>query len=321
MGVKSFFTLILPSFLQQDRSQKICNITHTVLTCHFYEFLFSGLFYILLGILCLIFLRQHFSQMKLLKQNSFDFNKWFWISVFIWCIYHAIFEIFYINWTVKYYYIFYVCLDSILLFIPSLLFIAIISETLFVYRNPGTLIHNFSRILFCIFFFIYLIFGGLEAYIKSIGEIDSYKNDFFHLWLSCYDILMFCFIFMPTYQLIQALSTPVVLLEDSIFIKKMKIGLTIICLIYLTCAVFNMLSYCGVNPAYNTLKDNIKNANNSLLDFKKRYIYILLEIFFNCDKVIMLILGVKLIRQHDLSFVEDPFETQVRSDCETNPGA
>lgn len=321
MGVKNIFTLILSNFLQNDRKEKVCNITHPFMKCEFYEFLIIFFIYIALCIICLIFLYQHFHQMKLLKQKSFDFNKWFWISMSIWCLYHSIFEIVYIDWTAKYYYIFYVCLDSLLIMVPSSLFIVIISETLFVYRNPGILIHSFSRILFLIFFIIYFILGIAAACFKAFDGFDLKEDDFFYLWLSCYDILMFCFILMPTCKLIQALSTPVVLLEDSSFIKKMKIGLIIICLIYLTCAVFNMLSYFGANPAYNALKDAIQDANNNLLSFKKRYIYILLELFFNCDIVVMLILGVKLIRQHDLSFVEDPFETQVRSDCETNPGA
>lgn len=317
MGAKLFF--MLPVFLNQDKNQLVCNYVHPFFKCYFYEFLISGIIYLGLGGFCIFSLIQHFKQLRILKQASFDFNKWFWISISIWCIYHSIFELFYIDWTSQSYYIFYVCLDSILLLIPSSFFVIIISEALFIYRNPGIFIHMFSRILFGIFIFIFLLLGIFSACFKSIEELDTSKDDFFHLWLTCFDFLMFCFVLMPSYKLIQALSTPVVLPEDVSFIKRLKIGLFILCLLYMICVVFNILRYCHANPFYNIIKENIRNANG-ILDFKHRYLYILMEFLLNFDIVILLICGVKLIRQHDLSFVEDPLETQVKSDYETNNG-
>lgn len=293
----------------------VFNLCHPYYKCGFIEFLISGISYFILAGVCIFLLLYQ----KASPKCTFDLMSNFWISMAFWTSYHGLFQIIYVNWDAQSYYAFYVCLDYLFFLIPSCIFIYIISETLFVYRNPGRLIVTFSRLLFGLFFFIFLLLGIIAAAYQKIDETSKTKFDFFYLWGSCVDLLLLVFVSIPSLKLIRAITMPVIQPEDVKCVRVSKIGLIFLDLIFITRFIFNILSYCGENyfSNYLTEKINEKKQTDEFLQFEERYSYWLFDMIFNFGTSIILISGIYVLRRHDLTFVEDPFYTNEKTETET----
>ena len=129
----------------------VCKIAHPGYGCGAPEILVLGVFFLLAGMLCLVFLIRHIRSRKTSPPLGPDFNIPFWVTMAIWTVYHAIMTIFKFPWDPKYFYICGICIDAILLLLPFSFLVMIISEMLFMYRNPGNQRISFSRIVFGLF--------------------------------------------------------------------------------------------------------------------------------------------------------------------------
>ena len=291
----------------------ICKYARPGIGCGAYEILCLGILFFFAGIACLCLLCWHGRSRKKSPPLGLDFNIPFWATMAIWTFYHSIMTIFKFPWDPKTFYICAICIDSILLLLPFSFLVMIISEMLFMYRNPGTQRVNFSRIVFVLFLVIFLILGILLSMI-DVEELLS-ANDTMMLWHSAVSLTIALFVLMPAWRLIQAVSHPVVQPEDVSCVRQSKGGLFAIFLLFLARSVHNFLIYIGHCPWNDWYQRELANAEDpKKLGTAVRCYLFFFEFVFNLGCPLLGMGGVYMLRKHDIDFADDSFYAPDRSD-------
>ncbi|EAY09036.1 hypothetical protein TVAG_180100 [Trichomonas vaginalis G3] len=274
------------------------------LVCGLPEMIVLGCLFILVGALCIWFWKKHI-QLKLNNHEGIiDLVSMFWLFMDIFMLYRGIIQIFYFNYkSGESILIVHGGVNSILALIPISLFVLLIVELLFTYRNPGLQTVKFYRVVFVVFLIVFLIVGIALSFAGSSNS--NYSNEL-SLWHACTDFLVVVFVAVPASHLIAAVSYPVIQPEDASFVKWSVVGIWIFCITFFIRSIFNLLHYCNLNPIVTWFGQEL-NKSDVVPNKHARIFQFFFTLIFEWFTSVMTIIGVYYLRKHDLKFSDDPF--------------
>jgi len=284
-------------------SSLVCKQAMPGLGCGFSEMLGLGISFEIVAIICAILLYRHIKIKLVQKERIFDLNVLFWITMILYLTYRGILSIFPFNYSYSSLLLVHVGINAILALIPISLFVLLVCELLFTYKNPGIQIVSFFRIVFFVFLIVFLIVGVSLSFI----DIEDYDpTSTLALWHGCTDFLVVFFVVVPAIQLISAISYPVIQPEDEKCVKWSVAGVGIFCITFLFRSVFNILHYFGVNPVTHWFQNELLIDPNMPTKAARNF-QLVFSIVFELGTSIMTMIGVSMIRMHDMKFTNDPF--------------
>ena len=118
-------------------SEFVCKNAMPGIGCNLPEMIFLGCLFFILGCVCIVFFVLHIKIKRKSKEQVFDLMLLFWITMAIFLLYRSIIQIFPFNYSVHSLLIFQGGINAILALIPISIFVLLICELLFTYRNPG----------------------------------------------------------------------------------------------------------------------------------------------------------------------------------------
>ena len=281
-------------------SEFVCKNAMPGLGCDFYEMLILGIIFCITGLVCLWLLYRDLKSPWGYYLNFFNSHTLFWISMFLWLEYRGILFIFPFNYSKSTLLLFQGSINSILSLIPLSILVLLTCELLFTYKNPGFHVISFYRIVFLVFFFVFLILG------IAISFIDDNNEDFtktLSLWHGCTDLLILFFVTIPSKMLIKAISYPIIQPDDRNCVKISTIGTIIFFILFLIRSIYNISHFLNINPFVSWF--NLKLFQNDLISI--RIFLFIFSFLFELITSILSIIGIYLFRQHDLKFSADPY--------------
>lgn len=284
-------------------SSFVCKNAMPGVGCNIPEMVVLGCLFFILAVICVIFLIYHVRIKILNEESSLDINTLFWSTMTVTLIYRSIITIFPFNYSLQGLLILHGGLNATLSLIPISLFVLIICELLFTYKNPGTQTVKFYRVVFSVFVSTFLIVGICLSFIDISSSDPSNELS---LWHGCTDLIVVCFVAIPSYSLIKAISYPVIQPEDSAFVRWYVVGAWIFCITFFIRSVFNILHYFNQNPAIAWFQQELMRSNDRP-DKAAIMFQFFFTLIFEWLTSLMTIIGVYFLRQHDLKFSDDPF--------------
>ena len=290
-------------------SPMICKNAMPGIGCNLPEMIVLGCLFFVLGVICIYFLVQHIRMKIRDKESIFDLIFMFWMTMAIFTVYRSIIQIFPFDYSVNSLLVFHGGLNAILALIPISIFVLLICELLFTYRNPGIQTVKFYRIVFVVFLIVFLIVGISLSFIDSDSSDPSKELS---LWHGCTDLIVVCFVAIPSYSLIKAISYPVVQPEDATFVRCSILGIWVFCIIFFVRSLFNILHSVNQNPATTWFQQEL-NMSGDRPNINARMFQFFFSLIFEWFGMVMTMLGVYYLRKHDLKFSDDPFYARAQA--------
>lgn len=286
------------------------------LGCNIPEMLVLGIFFLLGSLTCIILLIIH---LKNKSQNNLrsthNYSIVFFATMSFWMAFRGIVSIFPFNYTNFTFNIVFTNISAILFAIPLSFIILILCNILFTYRNPGTKMIRFFKMLFFIFLIAFLF---IAVVISNANADDQKEHDrSIKLWRSCTDLII-CFFFAgPAIQLIKEFAIKSQNKKSSKKCLSVSItGVAVFCLIFILRVLYNFLAYCNLNPIELIIQDEIEKAENSdqIPSVTTRVCtviyYFIFDFFASCLGIAALI----YIEKKNLNFVTHNDYEQQKSD-------
>lgn len=277
--------------------------------CGYYEMAAIGFLFAITGIVCIYFLIQNIrSPVHIKPHKTIDSNIWFWIFMALWMEYRAVIFCIPINYNIKTLLIIQGGVNAILALVPISMLVLLICELLFSYKNPGYQTISFFKCVFVVFLGVFLIVGIAISFIGN--DTDDLATKTLALWHGCTDLIVLLFVTFPAHFLIKAISYPVIQPDDVGCITKSKVGTWIFGILFFLRSLYNALHYFDANPLQNWLEKQLREGKivNARI-FTVSYSFI-----FEYATAVMSMIGVCMIRNHDMKFSEDPFYARGQSD-------
>ena len=292
----------------------VCKLATPALGCNYFEMLILSILFFIISISCLFYIYLYFNSKMYSKSKIINFHMIFWIFLFIWSIYCGIIHLVPFNYSLNSYYIWFVNVNNVGFFFSLSFVIFIIFEHYFQYRNPGPGADWFFRIFLFTFLGVFLYLGIILSYTNDSNKADDYSLMF--LWQSCISFLFSIFILVPSLSLISAVSYPVIQPEDLSCIQISKIIVWLSTIIFLIRSIYNFLNFLKINPILKWFFNNDKDFIDKLSNSKRIYGFFFSFIFTFLPALLSLI-GVHVIFQHDIDFLDDSFYAAAKSDTES----
>lgn len=281
----------------------ICKNVMPGLTCNLPEMTVLGCLFVLVGCVCFYFAFIHIKSKLRNHDKIIDLISLFWIFMQIFMFYRGIIQIFYFPYSEASLLIVHGGVNSTLALIPISLFVLLIVELLFTYRNPGLQTVKFYRVVFIVFLSVFLVVGVALSWVGV--EDEDYTNDL-SLWHACTDLLVVIFVAVPASHLIAAVSYPVIQPEDASFVKWSVVGIWVFGITFFLRSIFNLLHYIGKNPIITWFQRELQ-ASSDRPTQNARIFQFFFTFIFEWFTSVMTMIGVYYLRKHDLKFSDDPF--------------
>jgi hypothetical protein len=297
-----------------DNEKFICANVHPAMHCGAPEMLIFTVLYSIQAAFCLFCFVQHVRHPVPFSAMGRDIFLFFWGTLFTWLIYHNILITAYFNWTPRNWYLAGFCVDSVIQMLPIWILLFMISEMLFTYRNPG---HNrlFISRVFLIMALLVLLALGVVLSLSDVESRYGYLDDAMMFWHGVVLIVSAAFVVLPSIKLIQALSWPVLQADDAACVRASSIILIVWIVINTGRGIWDVTAYFGWNSLAGEISAAIDQAKTgSDLPSGVRWFYAIWELIANAVSTALLIAGVLVMRQHENSFIEDPFYAEKESD-------
>jgi hypothetical protein len=277
--------------------------------CGYYEMAIIGFIFIITGLVCIYFLVQNIrAPVHLKPRKTIDSNIWFWIFMAIWMVYRGVIFCIPFNYNIKSLLIVQGGVNAILALIPISMLVLLICELLFSYKNPGYQTISFFKCVFIVFLSVFLIVGIAISFIAN--EEGDLATKTLALWHGCTDLIVLLFVTFPAHFLIKAISYPVIQPDDVGCITKSKIGTWVFGILFFLRSLYNTLHYFNVNPLQHWLeKQSTDEKIGNARAFTATY-----SLIFEYTTGVLSMIGVCMIRNHDMKFSEDPFYARGQSD-------
>ena len=201
-------------------------------------------------------------------------------------------------------------LDSMLFILPISLVMLNVTEMMFQYQYPGRAKKMLIRLLYTLFFIIYLVLGVLITYVDvdTIGE----QYDVMFLWNSASSLVLSVLMIFPSFKLLKTVSYPVIQPEDVKCVRTSKLALVLFVVINLCESIYNLTVFLGCNYIRNWLQKDLEKYH--LVRNGPRAFYFMYELIFDFIPSVLAVISVHQIRQHDLQFADDPFYAQEQTE-------
>lgn len=233
------------------------------LGCNIPEMLVLGLFFLIGSLICICLLINHIRLRKVNKQRlPFSYTIIFFATISLWMAFRGVISIFPFNYTNFTFNIVFTNISAILFALPLSFIILILCNILFTYRNPGTRMIIFFKMLFFIFLIAFLVIAIVILYANANDQIELDRE--MRLWRSCTDLIICFFFGGVATQLINefAIKSP----NKKSNRKCLSISITgvaIFCLIFALRVIYNFLAYCNINPIEHIIQDEIEKSENT----------------------------------------------------------
>ncbi|OHT05022.1 hypothetical protein TRFO_27334 [Tritrichomonas foetus] len=285
-------------------SNLTCRYAMTGLGCNVPEMFTLGIFFLGGFLACVYFLFHHYSLKRRSNRRSrIDFSVIFFSTMAIWMLFRGVISIFPFDYTIFSVNIVFTNVSAILFMLPLSFVILILCNILFAYRNPGTKMIIFFKMLFFIFQSAFL----LIAVVVSIADAQDNKElvKTMKLWHSCTDFLICMFFAVPAVQLIKAIAVMSIVDKDRKCLGFSTAGIAVFCFIFILRVIYNILGYLDVNPIEHFLDQEIGKAER-LPSAAARAFTVIYYLFFDFFAGCLGIAAVVLIEKKDLNIVTDP---------------
>ena len=218
-------------------------------------------------------------------------------------VYHGVFCLFSSYSTTKGVFILKTCIDAILYIIPICLLIVLICEVLFAYKNTEIFLRRFIKIIFMMFFIIFISLGVSCCFVTFNRDDDP-----IFLWRSFCDLILAFFISILSLRLLDAITYPFTPPEHTSCVRWSRIGMWIMISIFFIRFFWDFFDYLGLNKLMNWVQD----ADLNLVG--PRIVYFLIQVIIDLAPPILAMIGAYILRKHDLEFAADPFYQGGKSD-------
>ena len=294
-------------------SNLTCKYAMPGIGCNIPEMLTLGILFFFGGIACIYFLIHHLKiKIKAKRRSLFDFFVVFFITMSIWMFYRGIISIFPFNYTIFSVNIVFVNVNAILFLLPLSFVILILCNILFAYRNPGTKMIIFFKILFFIFLTAFLLMT--IVFLIADSQDNNRLVRTMKLWHSCTDSLLCIFFAVPAVQLMKSVADMTLLeVKDRKCIAFSTVGIAFFCFIFILRVIYNILGYFDVNPIEHFLNNEIE-ATDRIPSAAVRTFTVLYYFLFDFCAGCLGIGAVLLIEKKDLNIVTDPNYRKQASD-------
>ncbi|KAK8885630.1 hypothetical protein M9Y10_041080 [Tritrichomonas musculus] len=290
-----------------------CRNAMTGLGCGIIEMFILGIFFLFGSFTCIYFLFHHYKIKKINKRRSpCDNSIVFFATMSFWMLFRSVISIVPFNYTPITYNIVFTNISAILFAVPLSFVILILCNILFTYRNPGTKMIIFFKMLFFIFLTAFLL---IAVVISIANSKDQKAHDrTMKLWRACTDFLI-CFFFAgPAIQLVKEFAMKSINQKSS---KKCltlsTTGVAIFSFIFILRVLYNFLAYCDLNPIEHFIEDQIDEAERipsvDARAFTVVY-YFVFDFFAGC----LGIAAVVYIESQELNLIADREYDRQRSD-------
>ena len=290
-------------------SALVCKNAMPGFGCGLPEMIVLGCLFFILGCVSIYFLIQHIQNKRRNREPPFDLIFVFWLTTAIFSLYRSIIQIFPFDYSLNSLLVFHGGINAILALIPISIFVLLICELLFTYRNPGIQTVKFYRVVFGVFLTVFLIVG------VSLSFIDSNSSDAtveLSLWHGCTDLIVVCFVAIPSYSLIKAISYPVVQPEDATFVRFAILGIWVFCILFFVRSLYNILHSANQNPLSNWFLQEL-NISGDRPNENARIFQFCFSFVFEWFAMLMTMVGVYYLRKYDLKFSDDPFYARAQA--------
>ena len=289
-----------------------CKVVGPAFGCDLWEMLGLGiLFYIsaaLSGYCLLVYFRK--SSHKFTDQTI-----WFWFFLMIFQLFRGTITIAPIEYDYTLIKILFLGAHHILLFIPMSLVILILFELLFSYQNPGTNAIKFFRYLFILFILTFTALVIALILIDDNSDTDTEGEEpvrSLSLWVGCTDFILLIFFVVPASSLIKQVTYPIVQPEDRSCVNFCKFGVGVNTVVFLFRMVYNILTFFEANPVENW--SNRMNRGVATPVAAVRVWNFFGNLLFDFVPCVLSMIAVRLFKEHDMLFEENPYYTREGND-------
>ena len=285
-------------------SEFVCRYAAPGIGCGYPEMIVLGVLYTLSGFFCLFCFAWHIrSNIRNPRSSQViaTFFGIFWFSMFLWLVYDGVITIFPFDYNELTFRIFYLGLDLIFYLIPLSIFVLLVLELSFAWRNPGNKVILFFRVVFIVFLVVYIITGASLMMIETDNDQDPSYN--LYLWIASTDLLISMFTLIPALQLIKLVSEPVVQPEDVNCVRLSKVGAFLFFIVFIARFAFNIVRYVTNDPIASWAEQK-SDALMRAYKFFQGFI-------FNLGAAFLAISGTIILQRYDFKFSDQ--STYVRA--------
>lgn len=272
--------------------------------CNVPEMLTLGIVFFLGSILCISLLVHHILLRKSRNRSPFDFSILFYATTAIYMLFKAAISIIPFNYSIFTWNIISTNINAILFAIPLSLVILILCNILFTYRNPGTKMIIFFKMLFFLFLIAFLLIAVVIAitYYKYASEHSRIMK----LWRACTDLLICVFFAGPAIQLIQELALKSTTENrETKYLAMSILGVGAFSVIVILRIVYNITGYFNINPIEHYIQHQIDLATR-LPNEAARAFSVFYYFLFDCVGALIGIAAVFFVEKKDLTIYTDP---------------
>jgi hypothetical protein len=285
-----------------DGPELVCGAAHPAIGCGAPEVFTLSVVSFLESVACLVLLVHHCRTRK--RAVCLDFYVIFWVATMLWTLLRCTIDTFYFDWTLMSYLLIAVVLDGVGLMISSFLVSMILGEVLHTYKRTKLTFIYFSRYVSAFTVFVFLAVGVAAALAQdSTSEPDSSDPGMTYLWKAGSFFVIAEFVGIPGWELIKALSSPIVQPGDVRFVKWGRIGLIVFVGLNVVRGIYDVTVFIGRDAIVGWMeKDSWYNMSAG-----DRAFQVLFDLVF-CNAVSSLsIIGVVAVREHERQFEDDDF--------------